>query len=647
MYIYMGTFQSRPSESADPLVLVFDRDLTFGAKVWGCLRWSLAPDGQKDALVTYDGTVNREDKANSPTASITLGMFYDDNYPIDFVTDAVDGKRRMRANIFQYPRTDPRCHVIIENVKLERYYSGRTKSPDYNPFRALPPIRYFGPIVWNSMFIVVIAPDNICDGRQLCAIYQDTDGKWWRIFDDIIALDQDAISTTVQLDMVGFRAKMKLGKEEDKLTVLEWGGRSAALARGEDSEKFDAEGNSMLKEDPDYRTAVSTLAEEARPSSRQQIMSIDSAAAGSLEPDEHAAFDRQQVSFAPIIGLTSRIRNDTDRAILCTLQESGSARGKILAGVGMFMGFLGLLPLGPYGMPVGVFGAMLAGTGLLDALNEPEGPKNLLLFPGEEMARESTSGFFTGNGNDLVMTEVKIDRKRLVLRVGVKENLRDDTYRLAPLLADNSLFTELLNISWVGFDKKVIQACKLVKIPSLIPVHNFNRRLLGLSEEVEYGLSDGQLILDNNGEPEALYDTLKGKPPSRGGILFRFDLAQKSNTTLFHANVKDGNRGYDVVNVGSSSEIVVLRISKCRIDGVTDRNRDVLGADASVENGAYWEIRKNAGYYAYSWAARSTVLAYRIGVMSNASIQFTGDPQNVVYIPIAGWLPWQRMVDPQ
>ncbi|KAK0702803.1 hypothetical protein B0H67DRAFT_614114 [Lasiosphaeris hirsuta] len=330
----------------------------------------------------------------------------------------------------------------------------------------------------------------------------------------------------------------------------------------------------------------------------------------SLRTAENSRFGPELSEFS-LLRTVSKVVNNTGgdgQAIFCKLEESGtSVKGKVLAGAGMGLAMLGILPLGGFSTPVAIYGVLLAGVGLYDALNDASAEVERLLFPGQEMTRSTSGGIPIGDNNDLIITYAEIKDKVLYFRVGMKERV----------------------------------ACQFVKMTHLVPVLSPGASISQLSDDVLYNLDDGQIVSDDGGT-ESIYDTLNATT-STNDVLFNFS-ANKVHATLIHAYIKDADRNHDVISIPSSN-IVAVELKKAAIS-IGDAYRYSIKASLWAESDVYDCLKIDAGYIAYSWPWNSNVFGYKLDdlVEQSATVIATSDTKDRVYIATRGWLPWQRIV---
>lgn len=233
-------------------------------------------------------------------------------------------------------------------------------------------------------------------------------------------------------------------------------------------------------------------------------------------------------------GKTTTIVNDTEFAIFCTLEDSGNTtKGKVLASIGAGLAVMGMMPLGAFAIPVAAIGVLLASVGVLDAFNDAAADLKMLLFPNENMTRVSSGGLPGTSNNDVLFMYVEIESDTLYLRVGYDEKVGEGRFLLIGLKSKDGVITTIFQIGWTDFSDKYIQACKLLRLPQLVPLYDKTADVAALSKEISYAdVSDGQMILDAEGN-EALFNTLNSSP-SNDTELFTWHKGEVS-AVLLHA----------------------------------------------------------------------------------------------------------------
>ncbi|PGH21338.1 hypothetical protein AJ80_03389 [Polytolypa hystricis UAMH7299] len=469
MYIYFGYMHYKPYAIYEPFYLVIETEFKFGAPVRAFWQWTVDANGNKNVDKLSLGMIDCAEATDSPTTGTTYGVFYDLYYPFDIFIGDDDSKIALTV----WSRTSSSL----------RRFNRRTTAPDYDPVIALPNIRYYGlGSLYGNLFAMIV-PENLCqDSLIWVACEDDTSIYYW--YSRMTAVGQTDSTLTVTL--------VKEASADMSVRIERPSSHASVLS----SRRTHTDANAI---DSKPRASPSALA--------HQDMQLKAGQRSQY------GYEVGELSLRTLTTGTNDAGAD-GQAVLCRLQESGSSvKGKVLAGAGMGLAALGMVPLGGFSTPVAVYGLLLAGVGLYDAFNDGSGEVEQLLFPDDRMERRTSAGIPIGDDNDLIVTYAEIKDKVLSFRVGMKEKTGTTTISLKEVLNEKDLFKTMLEISWPDFEGKAIQACKFVKVKNLVPYFSPGQTLASLSDATFYNLADGQIISDAGGK-EKLYDTLSATPSS-------------------------------------------------------------------------------------------------------------------------------------
>ncbi|BBN20176.1 hypothetical protein Mp_8g17050 [Marchantia polymorpha subsp. ruderalis] len=612
MLIYTGFlhYSPYPQESDQAFVLVVENDFELGAPVTAMWRWASKEDS-KPENVRFVGTFVSFDTGNAPSDYIKFKASGNLDYTLRLSVQ--EDRSKITVEMYKNPETtssDPEKKVDTFDLDYSVVSdSVRTRAPDYSPARGLPRIRYFDMIEWKENLFTLTVPDNLCKDEPIWVTFVD-DGCLHSQLGKMTVIKETPENVKMSFTAGEYDAQVRLDKEGSSWELLRFTHVKVPPARE--------------SEESDLRMGL----------------------ASTLHPMTEFRYK-------------SRVMNDLKEAYLCTLDESAATvRGKVLAGMGLFMGCMGLMPLGPRGskptpseglgsfrLPAAVVGALLAGVGYYDGVNDADGAVWGFLFPGENIERTS-SGRLAFGVNSLVVMHVLIEDNKLTVRMGTQAKLGEGDQLLSALIDDERFFEPILEIFWKKREDVVLQPARLMKLSGLIPCYKKLQDLPPLSEGSLYEIGRGQIISNDRGR-ETLWqmnpDTL---PPFTHDEfeLFKFGDARLKREAAIIVDTfdKDTQPGsiHKFVQL-PESKIWVLWLSSCGISA----HFTLLSTKCTTEADVYKKMVQEAGYYAYMWQPPS-LYGYKLEDLSMASITFTSGNTLLkeVFIPISGWVPWQCMV---
>ncbi|BFI43293.1 hypothetical protein MPTK2_8g17040 [Marchantia polymorpha subsp. ruderalis] len=603
MLIYTGFFSYSPypKKSDQALVLVVENDFELGAPVTAMWQWTCNED-RKGLNVRCVGTFSSFETGNVPYDYTTFVAFGDQEYSLRLLVR--EDRSKITVQMYKTPKTGRSDREMVDEFDLDYSVvsdSVRTRAPDYSPARGLPEIQYFDMIEWNENLFTLTVPDNLCH-----------DGPIWVTF-----VDSDLHSELGTIKII----------EETPENV-----RISFTAGEYDAEvRLDSEGSSWELLTFNHRSAVSAVRESEECPVSEKESDLPIGLASKLHP-------MMEFRSVRIFRSTSRVMNDLKEAYLCTLDESGATvRGKVLAGMGLFMGGVGIMPLGGFGLPLAIVGALLAGVGMYDAVNDADGAVRGFLFPGDDIER-TTSGGFAFGVNSLVVMHVLIEDKTLTLRIGTKSKLDGGDHYLSALIDEKGFFEPIFKIFWNELTGVVLQSARMMKISGLIPCCGKLQDLPSLSEGSQYTIGRGHIISNDQGR-DALWNTLNVKPNQMPIELFRFGgletaiIVEASDEKSLPAPM------YEFFRL-PESKIWVFSLENCHV--YAERSR-LVSSKCRTEADVYAKMVQQAGYYAYMYEP-PTLIGYKLEDLSMASITCSSYRYEKLFIPISGWMPWQRMV---
>ncbi|KAH7320693.1 hypothetical protein B0I35DRAFT_500874 [Stachybotrys elegans] len=649
MYIYRGVLNYPPFASNTTFHLVVeDGGFRLGAGIRAFWKWTsnAGSDGAVNKLAC--GTVDRVDLQEKPSMTSTFGIFYDQYYPFDIV--AGGDLKNLHLIMYEFPKSNSGCHVVAE-LDVRCVYSARTVVPEYNASRNLPTIRYYALGYWGSYLFGMIVPDIIATGRPIWVAAED-DKYWYDLGATMTLVSEDTEKFTVSFTVYGYYAKMKLWKNSDYWECVEWRVKQATDTARASNITAMVDMVALSHGSPLSPVAKSVDGQKLLPSRDADMLSVRPIPAtniavsntGAANHIQHlraastqaassgAAADDASNEDTPWFGKTTTIVNNTSITIFCTLEDSGNTtKGKVLAGIGAGLAVMGMMPLGEFAMPVAAIGVLLSSVGVLDAFNDAAADLKMLLFPNETM---------TGN-NDVLFMYVEIESDTLYLRVGYEEKVGEGRFLLSELKNKGGVVTTIFQIGWTDFSDKYIQACKLLRLPQLVPLYDKAADVAALSKEVSYAdVSDGQMILDAEGN-EALFNTLNSSP-SYNTEMFTWQKGEVS-TVLLHAYRPGVTRWHDVIRL-PKSRVIVLRLQRCWIDVDNDKKRSSMTTPRTSESDVLQLMgARFSGYDAYSWSFNNSPFAFTKESLVGAKVKYNNDDNSFVYIVYSSLLPWQRV----
>lgn len=640
MYIYRGVLDYLPyAAKATFCLVVEDGGFRLGTGIRAFWKWTSNPGSDEAANYLSCGTIDRVELREKPSMSSVFGIFYDLDYPFDIIVG--DDLEQLRLMMYQFPKSRSDCHCVA-NFTVRRIYCARTVVPSYDASRELPMIRYYSISNWRGYLFGIIVPDIIATGRPIWVATED-DEHWYHTGTTMTVVSEDTDKFIVGLNICHRYAKLELWKNSDQWAWIEWKDEQGASTTSSNilaTADVAAPGRAPLSasaKSPDVHLILPS--QDARLHSLRPIpVAMDNNRVSQLTSASPADEDANLL----VLEKASTIHNDTKDAVFCTLAASGnSTKGKVLATIGAGLSVLGMIPLGVFAMPVAAIGVLLAGVGVVDAYNDADADLKTMLFPNERMTRVSSGGLLGTNNNDVLFMYVKIERDVLYLRAGYKEKIGEGLFRLSALRSEDGVVSTIFQIGWTELAGQYIEACKLVKLPQLVPLYAKSSDIPTLSKEVSYAnISDGQIILDQAGE-EAIYDTLNSSPRDNEDLFTWRD--GEVNSVVLHAYRPGVKRRHEVIRV-PGSRVFVLRLTGCWIDVDSEFKRSSMSGP-SMDQPSVLKLmgRRFAGYAAYSWSHRNSPFAFTKENLLGAKVKYNHKEDSYVYIVCSGYMPWQRV----